>query len=345
MKALNSRRWIITVAVMAAALAVLMFFAQFVGAKYVSPASFFRGMTHAETVVLVQYHLPRVLVAALVGAALAVCGAVFQGILRNPLADPFILGISGGGTVGAVFAVAAGANFVIFGFSTVTVFAFFGALGALALVLAFSKIRGTVATHNLILAGVVLNAIFSAAILFMMSIMPFVEMRSIYQWLMGSLYNAIALEPPQIGVAAVIVFVGALLLLAMAKSMNLFALGEETARQMGVRAERTRLACLILTAILTGVAVSITGPIGFVGLIVPHIMRLLVGPDHRILLPASFFGGAIFLLVADSVARSILPLTGLSLSELPVGVVTALCGGPFFLWLLRARSRRAIFGK
>jgi iron complex transport system permease protein len=330
---------------MAVALAALMFFAQFIGAVYVSPASLFSGANPDDMTILLLYHLPRVLVAALVGAALAVCGAVFQGILRNPLADPFILGISGGGTVGAVLAVATGANVAILGFSTVPVFAFVGALGALALVLAFSRMRGTVATHNLILAGVVLNAIFSAAILFLMTIMTVSDWRQIYQWLMGSLYNANNLSLWQIGAASVIVVICAAVLFTAAKSLNLFALGEETAVQMGVRAERTRLACLVLTAILTGVAVSITGPIGFVGLIVPHIMRLIVGPDHRLLLPASFFGGAIFLVAADGIARSVLPATGLALSELPVGVVTALCGGPFFLWLLKARSRLATFGK
>ncbi len=345
MKTLTVKRWLITIVIMAAVLVVLMFFCQFVGAKYVSPGRIFSGFSETDMVILLHYHLPRVLVAALVGAALAVCGAVFQGLLRNPLADPFILGISGGGTVGAVFAVAIGANVALFGLSTVTLFAFVGSISALALVLAFSKIRGTVATHTLILAGVVLNAIFSAVILFLMSIMSVFDMRAIYRWLMGSLYHSIDLTYPQIGVAGGIVVVCSALLLTTARSLNLFALGEESAVQMGVNARVTRLSCLVLTAVLTGVAVSVTGPIGFVGLIVPHIVRLMVGPDHRILLPASFFGGAIFLLVADAVARSVLPLTGLSLGELPVGVVTALCGGPFFLWLLRARSKRAVFGK
>ncbi|RKY26202.1 MAG: iron ABC transporter permease [Planctomycetota bacterium] len=345
MKTLTVKRWLVTIIIMAVVLAVLMFFCQFVGAKYVGPEKIITGLSRTDSLILLHYHLPRVLVAALVGAALAVCGAVFQGLLRNPLADPFILGISGGGTVGAVFAVAIGANVALFGLSAVTVFAFLGSLGALALVLAFSKIRGTVATHTLILAGVVLNAIFSAVILFLMSMMSVFDMRAIYRWLMGSLSYSIDLEYSQIGVAAGGVVVCSILLLTTARSLNLFALGEESAVQMGVRAERTRLFCLILTAILTGVAVSVTGPIGFVGLIVPHIVRLLVGPDHRIVLPASFFGGAIFLLVADAVARSVLPLTGLSLSELPVGVVTALCGGPFFLWLLRSRSKRAVFGR
>lgn len=345
MKRLTFTRWLVTIGVMAAALAVLMFLCQFVGAKYVSPRSVFDGLSETDRIILLRYHLPRVLVGALAGAALAVCGAVFQGLLRNPLADPFILGVSGGGTVGAVLAVAVGANVVLLGVSATTAFAFLGALGALALVLAFARIRGTVATHTLILAGVVLNAIFSAVILFLMSVMSVADMREIYRWLMGSLYQSIDLELTQIGVAAVIVAACGALLLTAARSLNLFALGEETAVQMGVRAERTRLFCLALTAVLTGVAVSVTGPIGFVGLIVPHIARLVVGPDHRILLPASFFGGAMFLVGADALARSVLPLTGLAMSEMPVGVVTALCGGPFFLWLLRARSRRAVFGK
>jgi len=329
---------------MAAALVIVMCVAEFIGPVFTSPTHIFAG--HEDTgAKILMLRLPRIFVAALVGAALAICGAVFQGILRNPLADPFILGISGGGTVGAVLAVAIGAETVVFGFSTRTVFAFAGSLGALVLVLAFSRIRGTVATHNLILAGVVLNAIFSAIILFFMSIMSVSEMNDIYRWLMGSLSHANDWNFAQIGVGAAMIIVCALVLLTLAKSLNLFALGEETAVQMGVRAERTRFACLVLTAVLTGVAVSVTGPIGFVGLIVPHIMRLIVGPDHRILMPAAFFGGAIFLLIADTLARSIMPLTHPSIVELPVGVLTALCGGPFFLWLLRARSRLAIFGK
>jgi len=343
-RTLNPTRLLVTIVLMAIAVVVVMCIAEFTGPVYISPLKVFGGLDGTEKAILLL-RLPRVLVAVLVGAALAVCGAVFQGILRNPLADPFILGISGGGTVGAVLAVATGASVVVLGFSTITLFAFAGSLAALALVLAFSRIRGTVASHNLILAGVVLNAIFSAAILFFMSLMSLTDMNAIYRWLMGSLYHAYDWNLAQIGVGAFIIVVCACLLLTVAKSLNLFALGEETAVQMGVRAERTRLACLILTAILTGVAVSVAGPIGFVGLIVPHIMRLLVGPDHRILLPVSFFGGGMFLLVADGIARSVLPLTGLSVSELPVGVVTALCGGPFFLWLLRTRSRRAIFGK
>lgn len=344
MKTLNPQRWLKTILLMAAALVIVMCVAELIGPVFTSPTHLFSGPNDAGENILMN-RLQRVLVAAMVGAALAMCGAVFQGILRNPLADPFILGISGGGTVGAVLAVATGAEAVVFGFSTRTAFAFAGSLGALVLVLAFSRIRGTVATHNLILAGVVLNAIFSAIILFFMSIMSVSEMNNIYRWLMGSLYHAYDWNFVQIGVGAAMITACALILLTLAKSLNLFALGEETAVQMGVRAGTMRFACLILTAILAGVAVSIAGPIGFVGLIVPHIMRLIVGPDHRMLLPASFFGGAIFLLIADTLARSIMPLTHPSIVELPVGVVTALCGGPFFLWLLRARSRLAIFGK
>jgi len=320
-------------------LAAVMFVCLFIGT-----VNIFTQAGWEEVGTLLHLRLPRILAAAAVGAALAVCGVVLQGLLRNPLADPFILGISGGGTVGVVVAVAVGFEFAVFGFSTTNVCAFIGALGALALVLSFAKARAGFSTHIIILTGVVLNAIFSAVILFTMSVMSATDMHQVYQWLMGSLIYARTLGYAQVAAGAAIITAGSLLLLRFARGLNLFASGEESAVQMGVNVERTKVAVLVLCAVLTGVAVSITGPIGFVGLIVPHILRLIVGPDHRILLPASFFGGAIFLVLADTIARSILPLTGLSLSELPVGVVTAMCGGPFFLWLLRARSRRAIFG-
>ena len=284
--------------------------------------------------ILYDTRLPRVIVAAAVGAALACCGAVFQGLLRNPLADPFILGISGGGAAGAVAATALGLNAAFLGFSGLTISAFAGALLALLLLLGLA--RGT-SSHTIILTGVVLNAVFSAIILFAMAMMDNQTVSVAYRWMMGSLHQAIDHDTPQIiaGCGAITLCCAALLVFA--RNLNLFALGEETAAQMGADVARTRTGLLILCALLTAVAVSLAGPIGFVGLIVPHILRIIVGPDNRILLPASFFGGAIFLVIADTVARSLFYL------ELPVGVITALCGGPFLLWLLKSRARRATF--
>ncbi len=286
---------------------------------------------------ILDIRLPRVAIAAAVGAALACCGAVFQGLLRNPLADPFILGVSGGGAAGAVAAIALGIDFAFFGFSGLTVSAFAGALAALLLLLAFARGRSGTSTHTLILTGVVLNAIFSAIILFAMSMMNNQNVSEAYRWMMGSLKQAIDHDSPQIVAGCVVVAICCAALLAFARNLNLLALGEETAAQMGAGVERTKLALLILCALLTAVAVSLAGPIGFVGLIVPHILRIIVGPDHRILIPSAFFGGAIFLVVADTLARS------LFYTELPVGVITALCGGPFLLWLLKSRARQASF--
>jgi len=308
---------------------------------FIGPVSLF---SETGKIIFIHFRLPRVIAAAAVGAALAICGAVFQGLLRNPLADPFILGISGGGTVGAVVAIAAGFQFTALGFSTVTVCAFLGALGALALLLFLAKRRAGLSTHSLILTGVVLNAIFSAVILFTMSLMSGPEVQFVYRWLMGSLHYSYDPGLERITASALLIAVCLPVILAFARNLNLFSFGEESATQLGANVERTKTVTLVLCAVLTGVAVSITGPIGFVGLIVPHILRMIVGPDHRVLLPASFFCGGIFLVLADTIARSLLPLSGLSMSELPAGVVTAMCGGPFFLWLLRTRAKRAMFG-
>lgn len=274
--------------------------------------------------------LPRIVAAMLVGGALAIAGAVTQGLFRNPLADPGIIGISSGAAAGAVSAIALGLP----GLHPLLLpaCAFLGALGASLLVYGLAaRPGGSVA--SLLLAGVAVSSFLGAVTSTVLAFTYDRELlREMLFWLMGGLDNRgwahvqLALPP----IAA-----GSLVLLAFGRDLNVLVLGDEGARALGVRVERTRLALLASAALIAAVAVSISGTIAFVGLMVPHIMRLLVGPDHRVLLPASALGGAIFLVLADTVARLLIQP-----AELRVGIVTAFVGAPFFLFLLR-RERRA----
>jgi len=280
-----------------------------------------------------RIRLPRVLAGALVGAALSAAGAVFQALLRNPLADPFVLGISGGAALGGVAVLSLGAAAGL-GSAAVPVAAFVGALATTALLFGAAGLRGRLAATTLLLTGVVFNAFASAAIVFLASLGGMAEGTSIFLWLIGNLSSARAelLAP-----LAILVAIGLLCALPQTRALNLLALGEESAEQLGVPVERAKRLLLLATALMVGAAVSVSGLIGFVGLIVPHALRLVLGPDHRLLVPASALGGAAFLVLCDTAARSVLDGR-----ELPVGAITALAGGPLFLLLLRRGQRRGL---
>ncbi len=255
-------------------------------------------------------------------------GVIFQALLRNPLADPYILGISGGAAVGAISGIVIGAGSFYLG---VPLLAFCGALVTVFLLfLVASGARGALMDNSLLLTGVVINAFFAAAILFFLSIVGSMELHSITFWLMGDLSRA---SLGEIGVAALCFSAGFFLLYGQAGKLNLMAQGEETARHLGVDVEKTKPWLLIVTSLLVSVVVSLAGLIGFVGIMVPHMMRLVFGPDHRLLLPAAALFGASFLVVADTLSRTLLMP-----SELPVGVITALCGAPYFIFLLKRKS-------
>lgn len=303
---------------------------------------------HSTTYVIVTLvRLPGLMVAALVGAALAAAGAAMQGLFRNPLADPGIIGVSAGASLGVVLAITQ-----VFVFSDlwlldgdaaqdllwrVPIAAFIGALLAALTVYLMSLQRGRINLAALLLSGVALNAVLGAfTSLLLLRSADFEKMRAVLSWLVGSLegrgwdYFHVAKWP---------IVLSALLLLLFARDLNLLALGEENAQALGVNVPRVRLILLTLSCLLTASAVSIAGAIGFVGLIVPHMLRLVIGPDHRVLLPASLIGGAAFLVFADALSRSLV-----ASEQLPVGTVTALLGGPFFLFLLwRNRRQLAIF--
>ena len=288
-----------------------------------------RGLGDPTTIAIVRrLRLPRALLAALVGGSLAASGATFQALLRNPLAEPYILGVSGGAAVGAVGAIvltgapASGAM--------VALSAFAGAILAILLVFRVAASVGkALDTRVLLLAGVVVGAFFNACILLALTFADTESFRSAMFWMMGSFSGA---TWRGIGTMAGAMVPALLLLFALARPLNLFAVGEETAAFLGVRTERTKLLAYGTASLLTAAAVAVSGVIGFVGLVVPHVVRMLWGGDHRFLLPASVLLGATFAVLADTLAR-----TAAAPTELPIGVVTAFVGVPFFVYLLRRR--------
>ena len=286
------------------------------------------SLSAQEELIIFSVRLPRIIFAGVVGASLALGGVVFQALLRNPLADPYVLGISGGSALGAIIGILIGAGAFYLG---VPLLAFLGALATVFLVFAVSGGKGSILRDNsLLLSGVVINAFFSAAILFFLSIVNSLELHSITFWLMGDLARASLRET---GTATVCLVFGFIVLYSQAGKLNLLVQGDETARQLGVNVEKTRQRILIATSLITAVAVALAGIIGFVGIMVPHMMRLLFGSDHRLLLPAASLFGASFLVAADTVARAVL-----APAELPVGVITALCGAPYFIFLLKKKG-------
>ncbi|HET8655344.1 MAG TPA: iron ABC transporter permease [Longimicrobiaceae bacterium] len=288
-----------------------------------------RGVGDPGVVTIVrELRLPRSVLAALVGAALAASGAAFQALVRNPLADPYILGVSGGAAVGAVTAIVLGLAVAPW---ALPLAALLGALVAIVLVLRIAVTVGrAVDTRVLLLAGVVVGAFFNACILLALTFADTESFRSAVFWMMGSFAAATWHSTA----ALALYLVPALLaLLALARPLNLLAIGEETAAYLGTRVERTKLLAYGVASLLAAAAVAVSGVIGFVGLIVPHVIRLLWGNDYRFLLPASALLGAAFLVLADALAR-----TAAAPTEVPVGVVTAFVGVPFFVWLLRRRG-------
>jgi iron complex transport system permease protein len=328
------RLWTVLPLFAAAAVAAVLL-APTVGSTPISLArAFDRSVPWAENVdaqIFFVARLPRVLAAALVGAALAASGVVLQALLRNPLATPFTLGVSSGAALGAMLVIAAGLDMGALGVSSVPLASFAGSLVATAIVywLARSQRRG-LSTNVLLLAGVTLNSFFSALILFVQYLADFTQAFRTVRWLMGDLdvggYGAIVAALP-------LVVLSFATFAVLARSLNLLSLGADAAAARGVDVVRAERLAFLSASLATGAAVSLAGPIGFIGIVVPHLVRLLVGADHRVVLPASACFGAAFLIGCDLVSR-----TALAPLELPVGIVTAMIGGPFFLWQLVRHS-------
>ncbi len=291
------------------------------------------AVTDQQAAVLWAIRLPRIALAAVVGAALALCGAVMQGIFRNPLAEPGIIGVSSGAALGAVVAILAGGSFTggyLAAFS-IPLAAFLGALVATAAVYLTARHEGRTEVVTLVLCGIAVSAIAGAGVGLAQFTADDDELRSIVFWTLGSASGA---RWRDLLVILPLVVLGGVLALRLAAALNLLVLGEREARYLGVSTEQVRLTLIVVCALVTGAAVAVAGIVGFVGLVVPHLVRLAMGPDHELLLPASTLGGAALLLLADLAARTVA-----APAELPLGVVTALIGGPFFFWLLR-RARR-----
>jgi len=276
---------------------------------------------------------PRVAMAMLVGAALATGGALMQGVFGNPLADPGVVGVSSGAAVGACAVIVFGLTFL--GPWTVAATAFVGGLLTTILVYATARENGRTEVVTLVLTGVAVNAVAGAALALLTFLGDTQEREQIVFWQLGSLNGT---RWPYVAVVAPIVAVGIAGAVLVARRLDLLALGERSARHLGVDVERLRVVCIVLVALLTAGAVAFCGIIAFVGLVVPHLIRMTVGPGHRVLVPASALGGAVLLLAADLVARTAVPY-----ADLPIGMLTALVGGPFFFWLIR-RTRRSAGG-
>jgi iron complex transport system permease protein len=293
---------------------------------------FARSWDPSSETIIWQIRMPTVIGAALVGAALAVAGTLFQGMLRNPLADPFLIGTSSGAALGATFA------FVLPIYNTffplTPLFAFVGAMLTVLFVYALARTGGRTPVVTLLLAGVVMNAVLDALQTLVLTLWPSDDLGrfiSLFNWLAGGVASE---DWPSLAIIAFLVLSGIVLAYVLAPILDVFALGEESAAHLGLHVERSKFFIVILASLLTAAAVSISGLVGFVGLVTPHLMRLLLGPRHRLLLPTSALAGAIFLMLADLLARTLVPQT-----VLPVGVFTALVGAPFFLGLLRSGKR------
>lgn len=337
MERLTTKKWLLVIASMSLLLVLVIIVCSLIGP---TPLDLRQALDSSlspnpQARILFGIRLPRILLAALIGGALAGAGVVFQAVLRNPLADPYILGVSSGAALGAAAGILMNAHRTVFGFSAMTACAFVGALVTIMFVYAAARSYGRVITHSLLLTGVIINYIFAALIMLITSIVDFTKARDIVFWLMGNL-GKIEYGYKSIVITAIYILVGALILMRYSRDLNLLSLGEASAGRLGVEVERLKKILFVATSLITAAAVAEGGPIGFVGLIIPHATRMLFGPDHRLLFPAAFLGGGVFLILSDTVAR-----VGIGGSEIPVGVITALCGGPMFIFLLRRQIRKA----
>lgn len=304
---------------------VLCFFACIFGSVDISE------LTSADKYILYNIRLPRVLMCIVAGATLAVCGGAYQAVFKNPLSDPYILGVSSGASLGASFAIVLGLDALIIG---VPLIAFVFALLTVALIMKLSRVGNRMHTTTLILAGISFNFLFSAII----SLIMFIDredMHKIYFWTMGSLSG---IKYSDVIIVAFFTVFGYIMLRMLAKRMNALLLGDISAQSIGIDVEKTKKSILIVSTLMTSAVVSYCGVIGFVGLIVPHIIRLIVGGDNRKILPYSVFGGIIFMLLADILARTLA-----SPNELPIGTITSIVGAPFFIYLLYNAKQKLHF--
>lgn len=284
------------------------------------------SMSPGAKIILLDLRLPRILLAMAVGAALALAGCGFQGILRNPLADPYIVGTSSGASLGATLAIVFHIPNICSYLPSVPIMAFCGAVAAMFFVYRLAKVDNVLPVETFLLAGVIVGS-FSGAVVSLLMTVAHQDLQRVILWLMGTLDQASAAS---VWMVLPYLFAGGAVLYSCAGELNIIGMGEESAQALGVNVERLKIAVVISCSLMTAAAVSAAGMIGFLGLVVPHVVRMLAGPDHRILLPGAAVCGAAFLVAADACAR-----TAAAPQELPVGVLTALVGAPFFFWILK----------
>jgi iron complex transport system permease protein len=286
--------------------------------------------------IILEVRLPRIIAGVLIGAALAASGVLYQGVFKNPMADSYVLGVSAGAAVGASAAILAGAGFVFLELRLIQVAAFIGALFAMFLVYNLARVGSRVPVTTLLLCGIAVN-FFLFAVVGILEIIAANRLEDIVHWLMGGYSNAYW---PSIWAILPFTVIGIVVAFFYARDLNLLAMGEETAHHLGVNVERSKQIIIVLASLLTAAAVSVSGLIGFVGLMIPHLTRLVIGPDHRILLPASTIVGAIFLVLCDDLARVLSSVfVSVSTRDWPVGIITMLFGAPFFIFLLKKKKK------
>ncbi len=325
---LSIRRFLAVVGPCALICLVVLLVAPWIGSTGVTWRNVLAGVSPDREIFIVA-RLPRILFGAVVGGALAMAGVLFQAILRNSLADPFTLGVSAGSSFGAVVAIWFGLETVVWGIPLISVAAFLGAFATIFLVYSIARTGNALPTFTLLLSGITLNFVFGALIMFIHYAANFNQGYLMTRWTMGALDTADIRTVLRAAPLVVACLVG---LIWISRELNPLAAGEEWAASRGVDVHRMKTAAYFIGSLLTGAVTAFSGPIGFVGLIVPHTVRLVAGPDHRVLIPASFFLGAAFLVVCDTAARTLFAPT-----EIPVGVITALLGGPFFILLLKQK--------
>lgn len=306
------------------------------GSVTIEPAAVWQALTSPDQLddvsrtILIDIRLPRLVLGLLVGACLSVAGCGFQGILRNPLADPYIVGTSAGASLGATIAIVLHVASPLAWLSPVPLFAFVGALAAMLVVYKLARIGGTLPVETFLLAGVVVGSFAGALVSFLMTLAD-QDLHRVVLWLMGSLGQT---DLGLFWMVAPYLLIGGAILCWLSPALNIISMGDETASSLGINVERLKILVIMAGSLVTAAAVAAAGLIGFLGLVVPHLVRMIVGPDHRVLIPVAAINGASFLVLADTVARTVA-----NPQELPVGVITALVGAPFFFWLLHKKRK------
>ncbi|RCX20110.1 iron complex transport system permease protein [Anaerobacterium chartisolvens] len=334
----------------AVVLAALIIFSAATGAANISFIKAMRIMLHsiplagglipsgdidtAYSMIVLNIRLPRIILSALVGAGLSVVGAVLQGMFKNPMADPYVLGISSGASLGASIAIALGLEYAFLGVGIITVFAFIGSVLTMICVYSIARVEGRVPSTTLLLAGIAFGFMLSSLVSIMM-IFNRKQVERIVFWIMGSVSAA---SWNQVAILFPIVFAGIVVITAFARDLNIMSTGEEAAKSLGVEVEGVKKCLLLVCSVIVAACVSVSGIIGFVGLIIPHAVRLVTGSDHRGLLPLSAVVGAGFMVACDTIARNAVPPV-----EIPVGAITSIFGAPYFIHLLY-KNKKKVFG-